>query len=246
MTEEELYNSLNHYEEPKQSKARELNQALPILTRKMYVWMALALVITGVTAFGVAGSPNLLRAIYTSPAIMWGLIIGEFALVIGVSAGINRLSLGTATFMFILYSVLNGALFSSIFMIYTATSIAKVFFITAGTFGIMAVYGATTKKDLSSIGNICFMALIGLVIATLVNLFLRSAAFDYILSYIGIAIFIGLTAWDTQRMKRILSTQYEVNEGAQKLALLGALNLYMDFINLFLYLLRIFGNSSNH
>ena len=126
------------------------------------------------------------------------------------------------------------------------TSIAKVFFITAGTFGVMAVYGTTTKKDLSSIGNICFMALIGLVIATLVNLFLKSATFDYILSYIGIAIFVGLTAWDTQKMKRVLSTQYEVNEGAQKLALLGALNLYMDFINLFLYLLRIFGNSNNH
>ncbi len=246
MTEEELYNSLNHYEEPRQSKTRELNLALPILMRKMYVWMTLALIITGVTAFGVASSPNLLRAIYTNTAIMWGLIIGEFALVIGVSAGIKRFSLGTATFMFILYSVLNGALFSSIFMIYTMTSIAKVFFITAGTFGVMAVYGTTTKKDLSSIGNICFMALIGLVIATLVNLFLKSATFDYILSYIGIAIFVGLTAWDTQKMKRVLSTQYEVNEGAQKLALLGALNLYMDFINLFLYLLRIFGNSNNH
>ena len=142
------------------------------------------------------------------------------------------------------YSVLNGAMLSSVFVVYTMTSIAKVFFITAGTFGAMAFYGYTTKKDLTSLGKILFMALIGLIIATVVNMFLKSSGFDYILSYAGVAIFVGLTAWDSQKIKQMLQTQYDMSEGAQKLALIGALTLYLDFINLFLYLLRIFGGSN--
>ena len=132
----------------------------------------------------------------------------------------------------------------SVFVVYTMTSIAKVFFITAGTFGAMAFYGYTTKKDLTSLGKILFMALIGLIIATIVNMFLKSSGFDYILSYAGVAIFVGLTAWDSQKIKQMLQTQYDMSEGAQKLALIGALTLYLDFINLFLYLLRIFGGSN--
>jgi FtsH-binding integral membrane protein len=218
-----------------------MSSAFPVLMRKVYVWMTLALVITGFTAYGVATSPGVQQAIFTNQILFWGLIIAEFALVIGVSAAINRLSLAMATLMFILYSVINGALLSSIFLIYTASSIATVFFITAGTFATMALIGYTTKTDLSSIGKYLFMALIGLIIATFVNFFIKSSGFDYILSYIGVLIFVGLTAYDSQKIKQMLLQAPDAGEGAQKIALLGALSLYLDFINLFLYLLRIFG-----
>lgn len=203
--------------------------------------MTLALVITGFTAYGVATSPGIQQLVFGNSIVMWGLIIAEFALVIGVSAAINKLSLTTATLMFILYSVINGALLSSIFLIYTASSIALVFFITAGTFGAMALVGYTTKTDLTSMGKILFMALIGLVIATLVNLFVKSSGFTLILSYVGVLIFVGLTAYDSQKIKQMMLQGSRCWEGAQKLALLGALTLYLDFINLFIYLLRIFG-----
>ena len=218
-----------------------MSSAFPVLMRKVYVWMTLALVITGFTAYGVATSPGVLQLIFGNKILFWGMIIAELALVIGVSAAINRLSLTTATLMFILYSVINGALFSSIFLIYTASSMATVFFITAGTFGVMALIGYTTKTDLTSIGKYLFMALIGLIIATLVNMFIKSEGFTYILSYIGVLIFVGLTAYDSQKIKQMLLQAPDAGEGAQKLALLGALTLYLDFINLFIYLLRIFG-----
>lgn len=246
MTEKEMYNLINNQNGQQSNgfvvneEERGLSGAFPVLMRKVYTWMTLALLITGVTAFGVASSPTLFMSL---SKMMWGLIIAELALVFILSGAINRLSLGTATLMFIGYSVLNGAMLSSIFLVYEPMVIAKVFFITAGTFGAMAVYGYTTKKDLTSMGKILFMALIGLIIATVVNMFLKSPGFDYILSYIGVAIFIGLTAWDSQKIKEMLQTQYDMSEGAQKLALLGALTLYLDFINLFLYLLRIFGNN---
>ena len=217
--------------------------AFPALMRKVYVWMALALAITGVTAYGVANSPNIMVAIFSNRLLFWGLIIAELALVFIVSGMINRLSLTTATLLFTLYSVLNGVVLSSIFVVYSGTSIAKVFFITAGTFLAMAVYGYTTKRDLSSVGKLMFMGLIGLIIASIVNLFIKSSGLDLILSYIGVIVFVGLTAWDTQKIKQMLATQEDINEGAQKIALVGALSLYLDFVNLFLYLLRIFGGS---
>jgi len=219
----------------------EVSEAFPVLMRKVYVWMTMALVITGLTAYGVATSPGILQAIYTNQILFWGLIIAEFALVIGVSAAINKLSLTTATLMFILYSVINGALMSYIFLAYTASSIATVFFITAGTFAAMAIIGYTTKTDLTSLGKILMMALIGLIIATVVNLFIKSSGFTLILSYVGVLIFVGLTAYDSQKIKQMLLQAPDAGEAAQKLALLGALSLYLDFINLFLYLLRIFG-----
>ena len=218
-----------------------MSSAFPVLMRKVYVWMTLALVITGFTAYGVATSPGVLQAIYGNQLLFWGMIIAEFALVIGVSAAINRLSLTTATLMFILYSVINGALLSYIFLVYTASSVATVFFITAGTFGAMALVGYTTKTDLTSIGKYLFMALIGLIIATVVNVFIKSEGFTYILSYIGVLIFVGLTAYDSQKIEQMLIQAPDAGESAQKLALLGALTLYLDFINLFIYLLRIFG-----
>ena len=216
-----------------------------VLMRKVYLWMTLALMITGITAAGVANSPNILALIYSSQVVMWGIIIAEFGLVIYISARLEKLSLSTATTLFALYSILNGVMLSSIFLLYSTDIISKVFFITAGTFGVTALYGYATKKDLSSLGNILFMALIGLVIATVVNVFMKSAMFDLILSYIGVIIFVGLTAWDSQKIKHMMMVQQDADEGAQKLALIGALSLYLDFINLFLYLLRIFGRSND-
>ena len=240
MTQEELYNIVNH-ENSSNNKERTLNAAFPALMRKVYVWMTLALLLTAVTAFGVATSPTLLTTIYSSRVVMWGLIFAEFALVIAISGAINKLSLSTATLLFILYSVLNGATLSAIFVIYTDLAIVKAFIVSAGTFGAMAVFGYTTKRDLSTIGRIMFMLLIGIIIASIVNIFLKSGAFDYIISFIGVAVFTGLTAWDSQTIKKMLMNQYDMSENSQKIALLGALNLYLDFINLFLYLLRIFG-----
>lgn len=216
-----------------------------VLMRKVYLWMTLALMITGITAAGVANSPNILALIYSSQVVMWGIIIAEFGLVIYISARLEKLSLSTATTLFALYSILNGVMLSSIFLLYSTAIISKVFFITAGTFGVTALYGYATKKDLSSLGNILYMALIGLVIATIVNVFMKSAMFDLILSYIGVIIFVGLTAWDSQKIKHMMMVQQDANESAQKLALIGALSLYLDFINLFLYLLRIFGRSND-
>ena len=216
-----------------------------VLMRKVYLWMTLALMITGITAAGVANSHNILTLIYSSQVVMWGIIIAEFGLVIYISARLEKLSLSTATTLFALYSILNGVMLSSIFLLYSTAIISKVFFITAGTFGVTALYGYATKKDLSSLGNILFMALIGLVIATVVNVFMKSAMFDLILSYIGVIIFVGLTAWDSQKIKHMMMVQQDADESAQKLALIGALSLYLDFINLFLYLLRIFGRSDD-
>ena len=218
-----------------------MSAAFPILMRKVYVWMTLALVITGVTAYGVATSPGLMMAIATNKLLFWGLIIAEFGLVVAISAAINKLSLTTATLLFVLYSVINGATLSFIFAIYTMSSIASVFFITAGTFAVMAVIGYTTKKDLTSMGKILFMALIGIIIATIVNIFLKSTGLQMIVSYLGVLIFVGLTAYDSQKIKQMLLMAPDAGEGAQKIALLGALSLYLDFVNLFIYLLRIFG-----
>lgn len=235
----------NDYEIKDFSQERSLsfNDSFAILMRKVYLWMTLALVITGVTSYGVATSPGLMQTIMTNSALAWGLLIAQILLVIVVSGAINKLSLTTATLLFVLYSVLMGVTLSTIFLVYTMSSIASVFFITAGTFGVMALIGYTTKKDLTSLGKILFMALIGLIIATLVNVFLvKSTGFDLILSYAGVLIFVGLTAYDSQKIKHMLMQAPDAGESAQKQALLGALTLYLDFINLFIYMLRIFGD----
>lgn len=234
------YNELN-FDMTTREQDLSMSEALPALMRKVYVWMAFALVITGVTAYGVATSPGVMMAIATNKLLLWGLIIAEFGLVVGISAAINKLSLTTATVLFVLYSIINGATLSFIFAVYTMSSIASVFFITAGTFSVMAVIGYTTKKDLSSMGKILFMALIGIIIATIVNLFLKSTGLELVVSYLGVLIFVGLTAYDTQKIKEMLIMAPDAGEGTQKIALLGALSLYLDFINLFIYLLRIFG-----
>lgn len=234
-----MYNNSNYV--TSYGSQHSIAASFPILMRKVFTWMSLALAVTGLTAFGVSQSQELMITIVSSRVLLWGLLLGEVGLVVWLSAGINKMSLQTATILFILYSVLNGVTMSVIFLAYTMSSIASVFFITAGTFGAMALLGYVTKTDLTSIGKLLFMALIGLIIATVVNLFLNSTGLQMICSYVGVLIFTGLTAYDTQKIKNMLANADDYDETAQKYAVLGALTLYLDFVNLFLHLLRIFG-----
>lgn len=221
---------------------QSLSAVFPVLMRKVYLWMTFALVITALTAYFVASNESILMAIYSNQVLFWGLIIAEFALVFGVTAAINKISLTTATLLFVLYSMINGATLSFILLAYTASSVVSVFFITAGTFAAMAIYGYVTKTDLMSWGKYLVMALIGLIIASIVNLFTQSSGFQMLLNYAGVLIFVGLTAYDSQKIKLMMLQATDAGEGAQKMALLGALSLYLDFINLFIYLLRILGS----
>jgi len=208
--------------------------------KRVYVNMTLALVVTAVIAMFCSNSMSFLTWFVQNSWFMWVLIIAEFGIVIGVSAGINKLSTATASLLFYLFAVVNGLMLSPIFVVYTGESIAKTFFITAGTFAAMSVYGFCTNRDLSKIGSILFMALIGLIIASIVNIFVGSNALGWIISIVGVLIFVGLTAWDTQKIKEMAAVTPDDTVG--RLAVLGALNLYLDFINLFLYLLRFFGD----
>lgn len=214
------------------------------LMRKVYLWMTLALAVSGLTAFYVANNVNLVYAIYTNQLLFWGLFIVEIGLVIWLSAAFNKISFQLAALLFLAYSVINGVTLSFIFLAYTATSIATTFAVTAATFAAMALIGSVTKTDLTKLGGILLMALIGLIIAAVVNIFLRNSMLDLIISGIGVLIFVGLTAYDAQKIKAIM-LQYgtEINGTTQKLAVLGALTLYLDFINLFLYLLRFLGKA---
>jgi uncharacterized protein len=213
----------------------------------VYNWMALGLGLTGLVAFIVAGSPGLRQLIFGNTLIFFGLIIGQLALVFTISSRVHKMEASTATNLFILYAALNGATLSIIFLAYTASSIASTFFICAATFGVCSIYGMTTKKDLTSWGSFLFMGLIGIIIASVVNIFLRSSAVSMIVSYIGVFIFIGLTAYDTQKLKNMALTQPEgLDAGViRKGSILGALSLYLDFINMFLFMLYIFGDSRN-
>lgn len=213
------------------------------LMRNVYIWMTLALVITGLTAMVTAKSEALMTFIFTNNWALIALMILQLGLVFYFSARINRMSFSTATAVFILYSAITGLTFSSIFVVFSMNSIATTFFITAGMFAAMALVGSFTKKDLSGMGKFGLMALIGLIIAGIVNMFLRNAMMDFIVSGIGVLVFAGLTAYDSQKIRQMLQMQSEINESTQKLALLGSLSLYLDFINIFLYLLRFFGSS---
>ena len=236
MNEERLYRMI-------EEKEGLVSLAFPALMRKVYVWMTLALVITGFTAFGIAENPGLVYTIVTNRLLFWGLIIGEFALVMAIYGAIGKLSATAATLLFVLYSIVNGATLSVIFLAYTMTSIASVFFITAGTFAVMAFIGYTTKTDLTSFGKMLMMGLIGIILATVVNIFIGSSMLNMMVSYVGVVVFVGLTAYDSQKIKNLLYQVDNMSEEAQKLALLGSLTLYLDFINLFLKLLRIFGGN---
>lgn len=209
------------------------------LIRSVYIWMCTALLLTGATASLVAGSPRLLEIIFSNSFFFWGLLIAQLGLVWAISAKVNSFSLPTLSGLFMLYSVLTGVTFSVYFLVFTKESIASTFFITAGTFATMSVYGFLTKSDLTKLGNLCLMALIGIIIASVVNIFLKSEMMYWIVTYIGVLVFIGLIAYDTQKIKALANAQD--NEHTQKLAICGALSLYLDFINLFIMLLRIFG-----
>ena len=217
--------------------------AQSVLFRNVYTWMTLALVITGAVAMYMAKLMTLLSMIMQNSLLFWGILIAELGVVWYLSARIHRISFTSATLLFILYSILNGATLSMIFLIYTMSSIATTFFVTAGTFGVMALFGYVTKKDLTRLGSLCIMGVIGIIIASVVNIFLQNSMMDMIISYIGVLLFVGLTAYDSQKIKRLLMQDgVEINETTQKIALLGAMTLYLDFINLFLYLLRILGD----
>jgi len=213
-----------------------------VFITKVYNWMALALLVTGVVAYYTATTPQLMNAIIGSKILFFGLIIGELGLVIYLTRSINKLSRNTAIAAFLIYSVLNGLTMSVIFLAYTSNSIATTFYITAGTFAAMSFYGYTTKRDLTSIGNMAFMALIGIIIASVVNMFLQNEMMYWIISYLGVAIFVGLIAYDTQKLKEIGSRGFVDEDNMEKTSIMGALSLYLDFVNLFLFLLRIFGD----
>lgn len=211
------------------------------MMRKVYGWMAGGLTITALTAMIVAGNAAFVYLVFSSKAVLWTLLLGELALVIWLSAAINRLSFTKATLLYIAYSLLNGVTLSSVLLAYTQESVTSTFFVAAIMFGVTAFYGMVTKKDLSGIGHYALMALIGLILASVVNIFLHSSSLGWIISLVGVVLFVGLTAYDSQKIRALLSTADSDNEMTHKLALLGALTLYLDFINLFLYLLRFLG-----
>ncbi len=211
--------------------------------RSVYNWMAIGLGLTGAVAFAVANSPTILQVVYGNQILFFGLIIAELVLVFSISARVNKMQASTATGLFLLYAGLNGVTLAFVFLVFTASSIASTFFVCAATFVACSIYGWTTKRDLTSMGSFLFMGLIGIIIASVVNIFVKSSAVATIVSYVGVLVFVGLTAWDTQKLKSMAMSQPDGLEAGvvRKGAILGALSLYLDFINLFLMLLRIMG-----
>ena len=207
----------------------------------VYNWMALGLLLTAGVAWYVSTSQAMLQLIFGNKLVFFGLIIGELALVFTLSGAIQRMKASTATMLFVLYSALNGATLASIFIVYTRSSIFSAFVVCAGMFGAMSIYGMVTKKDLTGVGNFMFMGLIGIIIASIANFFFKSSGMAMIINYVGVIVFVGLTAYDTQKIKE----EYWVGDDhgvASKKAIMGALRLYLDFINLFIMLLHLFGN----
>ena len=216
--------------------------AVSAILKNVYLWMTMALAISGLTAMLVAGNAELVQTIYAGRGTLFVLFLVQFGLIWLISARIGTMSFITATLLYIAYSVVTGVTLSSIFLLFATDSIASVFFITAGTFAALSIYGFVTKKDLSTWRSYLIMGLIGLIIASIVNWFLASEMMYWIISYVGVAIFIGLTVYDTQKIKQLAyACHMEDEETRNKVALMGAITLYLDFINLFLYILRIFG-----
>ena len=231
----------NNYYDKGQTLAQ--SSVFAVLMRNVYTWMACGLAMTALTAMIVGRNENWVYTLATS-GMYWGFAIAEIVLVLFLSARIHKLSFATAGLMFAAYAILNGVTMSIIMLLYTAESIAQAFFVTAGTFGGMSLVGFFIKKDLSAMGRTLMMALIGLIIATIVNIFWQNSMMASILNYAGVIIFVALTAYDTQKIKVMLQqAQYAgISDQTNKLALMGSLTLYLDFINLFLYILRLFGN----
>ncbi len=225
------------------STAYSTSNAVSSLFKSVYLQMAAALAITGLTAWVVANNTSILSAIFGNPASVWVILGVQIGLVIWLSARVWKMSMTTATILFTLYSIVTGVSLSLIFLIYDLGTISAAFFTTAGTFLAMSLIGYTTKMNLAKVGSVLYMLLIGLIIATVVNIFLASSSLYWIITYAGVGIFTGLMAYDTYRLRQIFTQYGQVDEMGQKLALMGAFTLYLDFINLFLYLLRIFGSS---
>jgi len=216
------------------------------LVRSVYNWMMIGLGVSGLTAYFTSNSPALLQMIYGNSLVLIVLIVAELGMVYAISGGVKSLSASTASTLFLLFSFINGLTLSSIFLIYTSESIATTFLITGVTFGATSLYGYVTKRDLTSWGGFLFMGLIGIIIASVVNIFLSSSMLGWAITYLGIFIFVGLTAYDTQKI-RLLGQSISPADGERygRLSLIGALMLYLDFVNLFLLLLRIFGGRRN-
>ncbi|AKH88581.1 Bax inhibitor-1/YccA family protein [Edwardsiella tarda] len=210
---------------------------------QVYGWMCCGLLLTALVAWYAARTPAVMELIFANKVVFFGLIIVQLGVVFVLSGMVNRLSGSAATGLFMFYSLLTGLTLSSIFIVYTYSSIASTFVVSAGMFGAMSLYGYTTKRDLSGMGSMLFMALIGLVLASLVNIWLKSSTLTWIVTYAGVLIFVGLTAYDTQKL-RVMGEQIasDDRDGFRRYAIMGALTLYLDFINLFLMLLRIFGD----
>lgn len=209
--------------------------------KRVYLKMTLGLLVTAFISMFCSTSQAYWNFLGSSSFAIWGLFIAEIVLVLVIGTAINKMSTAMGTLLFYIFAAVNGAALAPIFVVYTGASIAKTFFITAGTFGAMSIYGYFTEKDLTRWGSVLFMALIGLIIASIVNIFTHSDTLGWIISAAGVLIFVGLTAWDTQTVKRM--AEQTTPDQVGRLATIGALNLYLDFINLFLYLLRFFGSS---
>jgi FtsH-binding integral membrane protein len=212
---------------------------------KVYLWMSLGLGMSAGASFWLLTQPAILKAIFTNQLLFFGIIIAEFALVVWLSAAAMRMSATQAAIVFSGYSLLNGITLTAVLLIYTGSSVFSTFAITAGTFLFFSVYGMVTKRDLTSVGSLAAMGLVGVIIASVVNIFLKSPAVMWITTFVGIAVFLGLIAYDTQKLKAIHAAGFENAEIEKRAALLGALRLYLDFINLFLLLLRLFGQRRN-
>ena len=207
--------------------------------QQVYLWMTAGLLVTGAVSSMVMGNESILASI-SNPIVFFGLIIAEVILVIALSATIMKLSPAVATGLFLFYAMLNGITLTPLVLVYTASSVAAAFFTTAGSFAALALYGSTTKRDLSGMGKFLLMGLIGLIIASIVNMFIGSGPFSFIISIIGVLVFAGLTVYNTQRLTQ-MAQQMVTEEDTGRFAIYGALTLYLDFINLFIYMLRLFG-----
>lgn len=232
-------NNLNNYND--QSINLDNSAVSRSFVSNVFSYMTLALAISGIAAYWFAASGALIEMISTSSILMWVVMLAPIGMVLVMSFAFNRLSFGALMALFLAYSLVNGISLSFIFYVYSMPAIVKVFLITAGLFTTMAVIGYTTKTDLTKMGSILMMAVIGIVIASIVNMFMKSGPLDYIISCVGVLVFTGLVAYDTQKIKRIGAGVEYGTATAGKLALMGALSLYLDFINLFLFLLRVFG-----
>ena len=223
------------------SKRQITNEAFAVLLKNVYAWMAMALIVTGVAATYVSNNQTILSYLLGNFGVVFGLIIAELVLAVIFTARFNKLSFNAASILFCLYALLTGVSLGIVFLAYTEESIASTFFVTAGTFGAMSLFGYFTKRDLSAWGRYLLMTLLGIIIASVVNIFMNSTKVMWITTYIGVVVFVLLTAYDTQKIKNILANSGEVNESSLKLALYGSFMLYLDFINLFLKLLKIMG-----